>query len=283
MNTVIIQIRMPRILGAMLVGGSLAIAGVAFQGLFRNPLVSPDILGVSAGASLGAALGILISGNRLIIELLAFGIALVATAMTYGISKIVKGGNPILSLILAGMAMGSLLNALISLAKYAADPTNKLPDIIYWMMGSLSGLSFQELFYAAIPMIIGITILFLIRWRFNVLAMGEEEAMALGVDTGRIRLIIVVCCTVITAAAVSISGTIGWIGLVMPHIGRMLVGPDHKKLIPVTLLLGAVFLLVIDDIARNIAMVEIPIGILTAIIGVPFFLYLLSRGSKGWA
>ena len=282
MNTIMIQIRLPRIIAAMLIGGSLAIAGVSFQGLFRNPLVSPDILGVSAGASLGAAIGILMSGNRVVIETMAFGVAMVAVAISYSISKIVRG-NPTLSLILAGMAMGSLLAAFLSLAKYMADPTNQLPAITYWLMGSLAGLNLHDLLFASVPMVIGITILVLIRWRFNVLAMGEEEAMALGVNTGKLRLLIVLCCTVISASAVSISGTIGWVGLVMPHIGRMMVGPDHKKLIPVTLLLGAVFLLIIDDIARVMAKVEIPIGILTAIIGVPFFLYLLSRGKRGWA
>jgi iron complex transport system permease protein len=282
LETVVIQIRLPRILAAMLIGGSLAIAGVSFQGLFRNPLVSPDILGVSSGASLGAALGILLSGNRVVIELLAFAIAIFAVATSYSISRIVKG-NATLSLILAGMAMGSLLSAFLSLAKYAADTTNELPAITYWLMGSLASINLHDLAFACIPMLTGIIILLLIRWRFNVLAMGEEEAMALGINTGRIRLIIVLCCTVITASAVSISGTIGWIGLVMPHIGRMLVGPDHKKLIPVTLLLGAIFLLIIDNVARVVAQIEIPIGILTAIIGVPFFLYLLSRGRKGWA
>jgi iron complex transport system permease protein len=282
LETIVIQIRLPRILAAMLIGGSLAIAGVSFQGLFRNPLVSPDILGVSSGASLGAALGILISGNRVLIELMAFCLAMVAVAASYGISRIVKG-NATLSLILAGMAMGSLMSAFLSLAKYAADTTDELPAITYWLMGSLASINLHDLAFACIPMIVGIIILLLIRWRFNVLAMGEEEAMAMGINTGRIRLVIVLCCTVITASAVSISGTIGWIGLVMPHIGRMLVGPDHKKLIPVTLLLGAIFLLIIDNVARVVAQIEIPIGILTAIIGVPFFLYLLSRGRKGWA
>jgi len=282
MNTIVIQIRLPRIIAAILIGGSLATAGVSFQGLFRNPLVSPDILGVSAGASLGAAMGILFSGNRVVIEAMAFGMAMVAVAVSYSLSRIVKG-NATLSLILAGMAMGSLLGAFLSLTKYAADPTNQLPAITYWLMGSLAAINLHDLAFASIPMLVGMGILLLIRWRFNVLAMGEEEAQSLGVDTGKLRIIIVLCCTVITASAVSISGTIGWIGLIMPHIGRILVGPNHKKLIPVTLLLGAIFLLIIDDIARVMAQVEIPIGILTAIVGVPFFLYLLTRGRRGWA
>ncbi|MCL2150469.1 MAG: iron ABC transporter permease [Dehalococcoidia bacterium] len=282
LNTVVIQLRLPRVLAAMLIGGGLAVAGASFQGLFRNPLVSPDILGVSSGASLGAIIGILVSGQRIVIELLAFGVALLAVGGSYGISRIVRG-NRTLGLILAGMAIGSLLSAFLSLAKYAADPTNQLPTITYWLMGSLSAISFKDLAFVAAPMLIGIGGLLLIRWRLNVLAMGEDEAKALGTNTGKLRAVIVICCTVITASAVAISGTIGWIGLIIPHIGRMLVGPDHKKLIPVSLLIGAIFLLLMDDIARTMAQVEIPIGILTAIMGVPFFLYLLARGRRGWA
>ena len=282
LDTVVVQIRLPRILAAMLVGASLALAGTSFQGLFRNPLVSPDILGVSMGAGFGAAVAILLSGNTVVIQVAAFISALVAVAISYGVSKMVKG-NPTLSLILAGIAIGSLFGAFLSLMKYVADPVNQLPAITYWLMGSLASVSTHDLLFAAIPMLVGIAILILIRWRFNVLAMGEEEAMALGVSTGRLRAIIIVCCTMITASSVCISGTIGWVGLVIPHIGRMLVGPNHKSLLPVSLVLGAAYLLLIDDICRVAASVEIPIGILTAIVGVPFFIYLLSRSVKRWA
>jgi iron complex transport system permease protein len=282
LNTIVMQIRLPRILAAMIVGASLALAGVSFQGLFRNPLVSPDILGVSSGAGFGAALAILLSGNQLIIQISAFGFALLAVGISYGVSKMVKG-NPTLTLILAGMAIGSLFGALLSLIKYVADPIDQLPAITYWLMGSLASVGYKGLIYAALPMLAGITVLILIRWRFNVLAMGEEEALALGVNTNQLRAIIIICCTMITASSVCISGTIGWIGLVIPHVSRVLVGPNHQKLLPVTLLMGAIFLLVIDNIARVIASVEIPIGILTAIIGVPFFIYLLRRSGRGWA
>ncbi len=282
LDTVVINIRLPRILAAMLVGASLALAGASFQGLFRNPLVSPDILGVSSGAGFGAALAILLNGNQWAIQVSAFCFALLAVGISYGISKIVKG-NATLTLILAGMAIASLFGALLSLMKYVADPVNQLPAITYWLMGSLASVGHKGLLYASIPMVVGITILILIRWRFNVLAMGEEEAMALGADTGKLRAIIVVCCTMISASSVCISGTVGWVGLIIPHIGRMLVGPNHKKLLPVCLLLGAVYLLLIDNICRVAASVEIPIGILTAIVGVPFFLYLLKRSGRGWA
>jgi iron complex transport system permease protein len=281
-DTIVMQIRLPRILAAVLVGASLAIAGAAFQGLFRNPLVSPDILGVSSGAGFGAAVAILLYANMFVIQLSAFTLALVAVGVTYGTSKLVRG-NPTLSLILSGVAIGSLFSALLSLAKYVADPLNQLPTITYWLLGSLASLSYSNLEFAAIPMLSGLVILLLIRWRLNVVAMGEEEAMALGVNTNRLRFLITVCCSLVTAAAVSISGTIGWVGLVIPHIGRMLVGPDHKKLLPVTVLLGASYLLVIDDLARVMAEVEIPIGILTAIIGAPFFIYLLYKRREVWA
>ncbi len=281
-DTVVMEIRLPRILAAVLIGASLALAGTSFQGLFRNPLVSPDILGVSAGAGFGAALAILLSGNWIAIEISAFCFALVSVGISYFVSRVVRG-NPTLSLILAGMAIASLFSAFLSLLKYAADPINQLPAITYWLMGSLASINTNDLLFAAIPMLIGIVTLVLIRWRFNVLAMGEEEAKALGVDTGKLRAVIIICCTMITASSVCISGTIGWVGLVIPHIGRMLVGPNHKRLLPVTLLLGAAYLLLIDDIARLVASIEIPIGILTAIVGAPFFIYLLHKSGKGWA
>ncbi len=279
--TVVMEIRLPRIIAAVLVGGSLSIAGASFQGLFRNPLVSPDILGVAAGAGFGAALGILVSGDPFVVQGLAFVFSLAAVGISYSVSRVVRS-NPTLSLILAGMAIGSLFGAFLSLVKYVADPTDQLPTIVYWLMGSLSAVGHEDLLMVAGPMIVGIIVLLLIRWRLNVLAMGEEEALSLGVDTRKVRIIVIICCTMITASAVCISGIIGWVGLVIPHMGRMLVGPCHKKLLPVATLMGAVFLLLIDNLTRTAASVEIPIGILTAIIGVPFFLYLLTSRKKGW-
>lgn len=281
-NTVVLQIRLPRILAALLVGGSLAIAGASFQGMFRNPLVSPDILGVSAGASVGAAAAILLYEPNVMIQVWAFGFALIAVGLTYFISKQVKG-NPTLSLILAGIAIESFLMAILSLFEYMANPENQLQSIIYWLMGSFNAVTMPELKIAAIPMLSGITILLLIRWRINVAAMGEEEAMALGINTNQLRAVIIVCASVVTAAGVCIAGTIGWVGLVIPHIGRMIVGPNHKVLLPFAVLLGALYLLVIDDVVRTVWAVELPIGIFTSIIGAPFFLYLLRKGRWGWA
>jgi iron complex transport system permease protein len=281
-ETVVMNIRLPRILAAMLIGACLALAGASFQGLFRNPLVSPDILGVTSGAGFGAALAILLNADSWGIQIAAFAFALLAVGIAYSLSRLVKG-NPTLSLILSGMVISSLFGAFLAMAKYVADPINQLPAITFWLMGSLASIKTTDLLFAAIPMLVGMVILILIRWRFNVLAMGEEEAKALGVNTNRLRSIIVICCTLITASGVCIAGTIGWVGLVIPHIGRMLVGPDHQRLIPVCVFLGAIYLLIIDNIARAALNVEIPIGILTAIIGAPFFIYLLNRGSRGWA
>jgi len=281
-ETVMLQIRLPRIIGAVLVGAGLSIAGASFQGLFRNPLVSPDILGVASGAGFGAALGIIVwGGNPVVIQVTAFIFSLVAVAISYAVSRVVRS-NPTLTLILAGMAIAALFTALLSFMKYVADPFDELPAIVFWMMGSLSGIGMSDLFVVAIPMLGSIAILILLRWRINVLAMGEEEALSLGVDTKKFQILIIICATLVTASAVSISGVIGWVGLVIPHIGRMLVGPSHQKLLPISVLLGAAYLLVIDTVTRTAFPMELPIGILTAIMGVPFFIYLLNRGRRGW-
>lgn len=280
-QTVIFRIRLPRVVAAMLVGGGLSIAGASFQGLFRNPLVSPDILGVSAGAGFGAALGILLSGNPMVIQVSAFVFGIVAVSVAYCIGRTVGRGSTLV-LVLGGIIVGSLFSAFISLTKYVADPYDTLPAIVFWLMGSLSAVSNADIIAIAPPILIGSLCLFLVRWRINLLAVGEEEARALGVDTKWMTMVLVIASTVITASAVCISGIIGWVGLVVPHIGRMLVGPDFRKLIPVSAVLGASFLLIVDDIARTLTAAEIPLGILTALVGAPFFAYLLTRKKVGW-
>ena len=275
------RIRLPRLIAAMLIGGGLAIAGASFQGLFRNPLVSPDILGVSAGAGFGAAIGILLSGNPWVIQVSAFFFGILAVAVTYGIGRAVGKGSTLV-LVLGGIIVGSLFSAFISLTKYVADPYDTLPAIVFWLMGSLSTVSNADVIAVAPPIFLGALCLYLVRWRINLLAVGEEEARALGVDTKRMTVVLIIASTVITASAVCISGIIGWVGLVVPHIGRMLVGPDFRKLIPVSAILGASFLLVVDDIARTLTAAEIPLGILTSLIGAPFFAYLLTRKKVGW-
>jgi len=279
---VIFEIRLPRIMAAMLVGAGLAISGASFQGLFRNPLISPQILGVTSGAGFGAAIAILIWNNSFIIQLSALLFGLFAVAMTYGISKMVKGTSTLV-LVLAGMAVGAFLSALISLTKYVADPYEKLPAIVFWLMGSLSSVSNKDVLMVSLPILIGMIILLLIRWKINILAMGDEEASSLGIDTKRLTAIIVICCTIVTASSVCLSGIIGWVGLIIPHIGRMLVGPDHKALLPACVSIGAFYLLLVDNCARTLIASEIPLGILTAIVGAPFFVYLLRKSGMGWS
>ncbi|ADN37501.1 transport system permease protein [Methanolacinia petrolearia DSM 11571] len=280
-ETVLFNIRLPRILGAALVGAALAVAGAAFQGLFKNPLVSPDILGVSSGAGFGAALAILLIGNALAIQASAFAFGIVAVASTCLIGKIYKGSGTLV-LVLAGIITGAFFSALLSLVKYMADPYDTLPAIIFWLMGSLGSVSMDDLVLVSPAIIAGIVVIYLLRWRINVMSLGEEEALALGVDTKKTMRIIIICATLMTASAVCISGVVGWIGLVIPHLGRMLTGPDFKTLVPVSAFLGATYLILIDDLARTVATVEIPLGVLTALIGAPFFAYLLSKKSVGW-
>ncbi|WP_052418662.1 FecCD family ABC transporter permease [Methanolacinia paynteri] len=280
-ETVLFNIRLPRILGAALVGAALAVAGAAFQGLFKNPLVSPDILGVSSGAGFGAALAILLIGNALAIQASAFAFGIVAVASTCLIGKIYKGSGTLV-LVLAGIITGAFFSALLSLVKYMADPYDTLPAIIFWLMGSLGSVSMDDLVLVSPAIIAGIIVIYLLRWRINVMSLGEEEALALGVDTKKTMRVIIICATLMTASAVCISGVVGWIGLVIPHLGRMLTGPDFKTLVPVSAFLGATYLILIDDLARTVATVEIPLGVLTALIGAPFFAYLLSKKSVGW-
>ena len=280
-NSIVFTIRLPRIIAALLVGAALSVAGASFQGIFKNPLVSPDLLGVSMGAGFGAAIAILANAGNALIQLSAFIFGIISVSITYGISKAYKAGG-ILLLVLSGTAVSAFFNALISGAKFMADPYDKLPQITYWLMGSLSAVNFDKLAIIIIPMLIGMIVILVLRWHLNLLAMGDEEAQSLGLDAGKLRLIIIVACTLVTSAAVSISGIIGWVGLVVPHMTRIIVGPDHKILLPASISIGASFLLLIDNISRTFISIEIPIGILTAIVGVPLFLYLLRRGYSEW-
>ncbi len=281
LESVLFDVRLPRLLAGMLVGAGLSVSGAAFQGLFRNPLVSPHILGVSAGAGLGAAVAILFFGNIYMVQLLSFVFGLLAVTMTYLLSRVYKT-TPILMLVLSGIIVGGLFSASTSLLKYIADPVNQMPSIVFWMLGSLNNSSNEDMAIVGPIIVTGIVILLLIRWRINLLAMGEEDARALGVNTGQIRAIIIICATVISASSVSIAGIIGWIGLVIPHIGRLLVGPDNKLLLPVTTLIGASYLVAVDTIARTAMESEIPIGILTALVGAPIFAYLLRKNRSEW-
>lgn len=276
LDTVIFEIRAPRAIAAMLIGSALAAAGAVYQNLFRNPLVSPDILGVSSGAALGAVLAIFLALPILAIQGLAFAGGLVAVAAVYFVGSKVRGHDPVLALILTGVVVGTLLGAGIAMLKYLADPFNQLPAITFWLLGSLSAITRGDLAIVLPLIIIGLVPIYLLRWRMNVLSLSDDEARALGVNIGRLRLVIIICATLITAAAVAISGIIGWIGLLMPHAARLLVGPGFARMLPLSMLLGACFLLAVDTVARVAAAIEIPPGVLTALIGAPLFLWLLA-------
>lgn len=282
-DTVLFGVRLPRIGAALLVGAALAAAGAAYQNLFRNPLVSPDILGVSAGAGLGAVLGIFLALPVVGIQLLSFAGGIVTVSLVYSVAAAVRGRDPVLVLVLAGVVVGALAGSIVSLLKVLADPYDQLPAMTFWLLGSLAGTSAADLAGAVPGVLVGLVPLALLRWRIDVLALGDEEAKALGVEAGRLRIIVVAAATLITATAVAISGQIGWIGLVIPHIARMLVGPGFARLLPAAMLLGGAYLLVVDTLARSLATVETPLGILTALLGAPFFLWLLARGRTGWA
>ena len=279
MEKVVLNIRLPRILLACMVGCCLSTAGVSYQGVFRNPMAAPDILGASSGAAFGAALGILLGFGSQIIVLFAFSFSLVTVGLVLFISKRAKG-KQVLTLVLSGIMISSLFSAGTSFIKLVADPANALPAITYWLMGSLSGAKMSEVFFILIPMVLGIIPLLLLRWRINVLTLGDDEAKSIGVNAGRIRLIVILCATLITAASVSVSGMIGWVGLVIPHLCRKMVGNNLKYLMPAAMLFGALFLLLVDNVSRNLLATEIPIGILTAFIGAPFFCWLITRRER---
>ncbi|HEY3786170.1 MAG TPA: iron ABC transporter permease [Steroidobacteraceae bacterium] len=280
-QTIVLEIRLPRAVLAMLVGAGLSISGAAYQGMFRNPLVSTDILGVTAAAGFGAAVALLLSRDPAQLQLIAFAFGLAGVGMTYALARVYRT-TPALMLVLSGVVVAAFFSALLSGAKYIADPESKLPAITYWLLGSLNAASLRSLAVALPPILAGSVGLLLVRWKLNILAMGDEEARSLGVRTEWLKGIVIACTTVITAAAVSVCGIVGWVGLVIPHVGRMLVGPDHRDLLPATLSIGATYLLFIDDIARSISSTEIPLGILTAVVGAPFFAYLLRRTRGTW-
>ena len=275
-ETLFFQVRLPRIVLALLVGCSLAAAGAAFQGTFQNPLVSPDILGASQGAAFGAAVAILLGLGAFGISAFAFAAAIVTVLLVLLVSSRAKG-NHMMVVVLAGVMMSSLLQAAVSYTKLIADPTDQLAAITYWLMGSLTGAKPADLAMAAAPMAAGLLALFALRWRINILTMGDDEASTMGVNAQHVRIVVIFAATLVTAASVAVTGMIGWVGLVIPHFARMVIGCDYRKLLPASMLMGASFLLIVDDVARLATTSEIPIGILTAFVGAPFFLYLITR------
>ena len=262
-----------------MVGCCLACAGAAYQGTFQNPLVSPDILGASQGAAFGAAVAILLGVSSFTTSLFAFGFSLFTVLLVLLISSRARG-NHMMVVVLAGVMVSSLFQAGVSYAKLVADPTDELADITYWLMGSLTGANMRDIAMVFPIMLVGCATLFALRWRINILTMGDDEAATMGVNARRTRIVVIVAATLVTAASVCVTGMIGWVGLVIPHLCRMLVGADYRRLIPASMLMGASYLLIVDDVARLATTAEIPIGILTAFVGAPFFLYLITRKKK---
>ena len=278
-STMVLSIRLPRALAAFLVGGALAASGAAYQGAFRNPLVNPGLLGVSNGAGFGAALAIVLAGGGALVYPSAFTFGIVAVALSCWIARVYRQ-TPVIMLVLGGTVVSAVFSALISLLKYIADAETQLPSIVYWLMGSLASTGWEQL-WSAIPIAAGVAILLVLSWRIDLLSMGDKEARAMGLNVEASKAAIVGGATLATAGAVCLAGTVGWIGLVIPHIGRMLVGSQNSRLIPVSCCLGASFLMVVDTAARCLWASEVPLGILTALIGAPFFVYLLKKTKGG--
>ncbi len=275
-SNIVLSVRMPRIILTLLVGAGLAVSGAAFQGVFQNPLVSPDVLSVSSGAAFGAVLGIMLDlGSSLQIASALF-MGCVSVFLTYSAAKI-RGKVSVLSLVLSGIIMSALFNALISLMKYVADTETQLPAITYWLLGSFAAVTYRHVMIVLFPIVVGTALLLTMGHKINILSLGDEEALSLGVDPYWSRIGIITAATMVTASCITVTGIIGWVGLVIPHVARLLAGPNHSRLLPASVLLGALFMTLMDLLARTLLATEIPVGILTALIGAPFFMFLFHR------
>lgn len=281
-KTVIFKVRLPRIILALAAGAGLACSGAAFQGLFSNPLATPDTLGVASGASFGAVLAMMFHWNLIGIQLMALCFGLISCFITYQIGRI-KGKSSIVMIILSGMVVSSLFQALVSIIKYMADPEDELPSITYWLMGSMSTVTYKSLVLGVPFIAAGAIIIWALRWRLNILSLNEDEAKSMGVNVRLIRLVIIIASSLITASVISMCGQIGWVGLLIPHISRMLLGSNNKTVVPLSISFGASFMIIIDTFARSASSAEIPISILTAIIGAPVFISLLRKTGGVWA
>ena len=279
--SIVVNIRLPRIAGAAIIGAALAVAGAAFQGMFRNPMVSPDLLGASTRAGFGAALAILLGASYMGITVSSFIFGITAVFLAYSVSRASRI-QITLALVLSGVMVSSLFSAGTSFIKLVADTDSQLPAITYWLMGSLSSMKLSDLHFAMIPIILGLVPIILLRWRINLLTVSEAEARSMGIETGKLRLAVIVCATLMTAGSISVSGMIGWVGLAIPHFCRLIYGQDFRRLIPSSAFMGASFLMIVDNISRTVTSAEIPLGILTAFIGAPVFMYLIiTGGSRG--
>lgn len=276
MESVILAVRLPRLMGAMLVGSALSLSGAAYQSLFRNPLVSPDLLGISSGACVGAAFAILLELPAPLVQLSALGTGLLTVFLTTLIPGLFRNRSSLM-LVLSGVIMSGFMSALLGIAKYVADPENHLASIVYWTMGSFSNVRMKDVLLISPPILAAMAVLLLLRWQVNLLSLGDAEAGSLGVNVRRARGVTILCSTVLTACAVCLCGTIGWAGLIVPHLGRLIVGQDNRYLLPMSAVLGALFLVVVDTLARNLTGSEIPLSIITGVLGAPLFVWLLAR------
>ena len=274
--SVLFKVRLPRVFLALLVGAGLSVAGASFQSLFGNPLATPDTLGVATGASFGAVLALLISDSMIAVQLMALAFGLLSLLLTYLVSKM-NGKSSIIMVVLSGMVVSSIFQALVSLVKYVADPEEELPAITYWLMGSMSRATARSLLIGAPFIIIGILLLLSLRWRLNILSLHEDEAKSLGINVKWLRILVMVASTMVTASCVSMCGQVGWVGLLIPHAARMIYGSDNRRILPACVGMGATFMIVIDTVARAATAAEIPVSILTALIGAPFFVLLLRK------
>ena len=282
LENILLNIRLPRIVAAMFVGASLSISGASFQAMFINPLVSPGILGVLAGASFGAALAMVFSKSWFVVQSSCFVFGFIAVMTSMGVARLYRG-NTVLLLILGGVISGALFTSLLSIVKYLADPYNQLPAIVYWLMGGLTLVDGNTLRNAAVPVLAGIALIVSLSGYLNVLSMGDEEARAMGVPVERVRFILIAVATMLSAVTVVLAGMVGWVGLIIPHMARMIVGPDNRVLVPVSALIGALYLVLVDDISRLAFTTEIPLGIITSLVGIPFFAAVLKRADRGWS
>lgn len=282
--TVLFESRLARIGAAAVIGASLSCAGAAYQGIFHNPMVSPDLLGAGTGAAFGAVLAIYLGAGTVMIQISAFFFGLLAVAAACLTASAIAGrtGSSTITLVLTGMVTGSLFSAFISVVKFIGDPYDTLPTITFWLMGGLTYVTSSDVFLMLIPFAAGVIPLFILRWRLNLLSLEDDEARALGVDTGRMRIVFILCATLISSSSVAVGGMIGWVGLIVPHIARMITGPDYSRLIPCSLFIGSVFLMIVDDLARCLSASELPLGVLTSIVGAPFFLWLMYKGRRSF-
>ena len=281
MQTALLNIRLPRILVVLMVGAALSAAGAAYQGMFKNPLVSPDLLGASAGASFGACAALLLNMPSAMVQIFAFAGGMIAVGCVIWLNRVIKY-DELLGLVLGGILISTLFQSGVSLVKFMADSNDKLPELTFWLMGGFSRVDQYDVFAITIPMLAGFAILMLERWKLNALSFGEEEAKSLGINVTRVRVVVIFASTLIVSISVAVSGVVGWVGLVIPHLARALVGPNYRALIPASMVIGAIYLLLVDDVCRMLLSLEIPIGILTAIIGVPFFIVIFKHNMKGW-